>query len=69
MLISPSTSSDWGQDWLGETETIPPGGSRDFSVSPPQNYDLQALDCSGSVMAEQYGLYIGGSGTTWSVGP
>jgi len=69
MLISPSTSSEWGEDWLGPTETIPPGASRDFAVSPPQNYDLQALDCNASVMAEQYGVNIGASGATWSVGP
>jgi S1-C subfamily serine protease len=68
VFISPVTSSTWGEDWLGSTETIPSGSSRDFEVSQG-SWDLQAQDCNRNTLDEQYGVEIGPEGQTWSLTP
>ena len=40
MRISPATSSDWGQDWLGSS-MISSGSSYDFTIASG-SYDLRA---------------------------
>jgi hypothetical protein len=66
MFISPSTSEEWGYDWLASMEIIPPGtGARVFFVAPG-TYDLQALDLSEELVAEGYDLEITTYGT-WTV--
>jgi S1-C subfamily serine protease len=45
LLISPSTSSFWGGDWLGSDQTIGPDQSIDVGL-PPATYDLRGLDCN-----------------------
>lgn len=63
--ISLSTESDWGPDWLGETETIDAGSSRTFELLP-NTYDMRALDCDQEALKEEYGVSVSGN-TTWSV--
>jgi hypothetical protein len=63
MRISPTTSSVWGDDWLGST-TIPSGGSYNFNV-PAGSYDLRAEFCGGGEATEM-GVNISGS-MTWTL--
>lgn len=67
VLISPSGSTDWGNDWLGG-ETIPPGGSYTFRL-PAGTYDLSARDCDGNPVSEEvYEQEIAGD-MTWTISP
>lgn len=52
VFISPTTSDNWGEDWLGEKEGLIVGDVRLFFVEPDV-YDLQALDCEENVVAEE----------------
>jgi len=65
VLISPSSDSSWGDDWLGEDETIDPGYERAFHM-PEGIYDFQALDCAENVLSELSGIDISGD-KTWTV--
>ncbi len=65
VYISPTTEDTWGQDWLGEQETIAPGRSREFEV-PAGTYDLRADDCDHNILDEQYGISLAGS-LSWTV--
>ncbi len=67
--ISPSARPNWGSDWLGSQESLPPGSSRNFAVPPGQEYDLQALDCDENVLDEQQGILISSAGITWTLSP
>lgn len=51
--ISSSRADDWGQDWLGDMESLPPENSRAFYVKPG-TYDLQVSDCDYKVVSEEY---------------
>jgi hypothetical protein len=53
VLLSPSSADDWGDDWMGEMESLPPGGLRMFYVKG-DSYDLQVADCSGEILIEEY---------------
>ncbi len=55
MLISSTDADEWGEDWLGDLETLPPGLHRVFYVVPGV-YDLQARDCDGEVLVEEYNV-------------
>jgi hypothetical protein len=69
VFISPSAATEWGEDWLDEIETIPAGRSYVFTVPVSSTpYDIQALDCQGSVLAEEYEIPLR-SDTTWTVNP
>ena len=63
MRISPATSSDWGQDWLGSS-MISSGSSYDFTVAAA-SYDLQAEFCGGGERT-QMGVSIT-SNCTWTL--
>jgi hypothetical protein len=67
VYISPVDSETWGADWLGESETIPPGASRTFDLTPG-TYDLLATDCNEETLVETYGLDLSRSGT-WELVP
>ena len=53
LYISPSTGDDWGDDWMGDMEVIPPRGLRAFYVKG-NTYDLQAADCDETSLIEEY---------------
>jgi tetratricopeptide (TPR) repeat protein len=57
VLISPVTSDEWGNDWLGEEETIPPGRFRDFEVASG-DYDIALADCDGNALLDERGVPI-----------
>ncbi len=67
VFISPSTSTDWGADWLGN-DIIPPGGSYTFHL-PAGTYDLSARDCDNNPVSEEVqGQEITGE-MTWTISP
>lgn len=53
IYISPSGSDEWGENWLGEDQTLPPNLEIVFMI-PPGTYDLAALDCQGNTLVEVY---------------
>ena len=59
VLISPVTSDEWGDDWLGGNETIPPGESRAFDVEAG-DYDVGLADCDGNTLLIKQALTIAG---------
>jgi len=67
VLISPSDSDAWGEDWLGEDETIAQHGAYKFAV-PAGSHDVQVLTCDGGVLAtawdvsEARQVHVGWSG-------
>jgi len=67
VLISPSSSDDWGADWLGDDETILPGQSVTVRVPVGDTYDLQLLDCDQNVLDAQYQVAIGADGITYAL--
>lgn len=52
-FISPTTADEWGEDQLGEMETLQPDMLRIFYVEPG-TYDLQVADCEGETLTEEY---------------
>lgn len=58
--FSSTASSEWGNDQLGESETIGPGESRSWNVNGG-GYDIRMEDCNGGVMAERRGVTVSGS--------
>lgn len=66
VYISPTTSDDWGDDWLGGKETILPGdGVRIFYVAPGV-YDLLAQDCDGEDVITETEIELD-SDTDWTI--
>ena len=53
VFISPTTGDDWGDDWMGEMESLQPGMLRLFYVEPDV-YDLQIVDCDDEILTEEY---------------
>jgi len=53
VFISLSTGDDWGDDWMGDMESLPPGGLRAFYVKGG-TYDLMAADCDEDPLIEEY---------------
>jgi hypothetical protein len=67
LYISPTTSNEWGQDWLGTENTVPPGSSFTVRSVPPGNYDLRADDCTGSEIDTANGVQVSaGQTVTWT---
>jgi hypothetical protein len=69
VFISPSSQPTWGGDWLGHSEIIDPGDSRDFAVPPGQDFDMMAADCSQNTLDDQRGIAITTNIYTWTIGP
>jgi hypothetical protein len=69
LYISPSTSEDWGDDWLGNTGTIAPGFTATFYVPLGETIDMQAEDCDGYVLDTQYEVYVTDEGLTYTLSP
>lgn len=66
VLISPSSGSEWGDDWMGDMESVPPGNSRIFYVEA-DTYDLQVLSCDEDVLVEEYEVDLT-EDLTWTIG-
>jgi hypothetical protein len=66
VLISPTTSDDWGDDWLNFDETVPPGGRRTFTLSSG-TYDMRALDCDENELSTLWDVEISGTFNIWNV--
>ena len=69
VYINPSTSGDWGDDWLGDDETIPPGGSYTFWVNTSESIDMQVLDCDQTLLDVQHGTPLTSEGITYTLTP
>jgi serine/threonine protein kinase len=63
VFISPVTSDDWGQDWLGDIESIPAGGVRILFVNP-DTYDFSARNCDEQEIGYQYDITVNDA-TDW----
>jgi len=69
LYISPSASDDWGEDWLGDTDTIEPGYTATFYVPVGETIDIQAEDCDGYILDTQYEIYVTAEGLTYTLSP
>jgi S1-C subfamily serine protease len=69
VYISPWTETTWGEDWLGPTETIQVGASRDFFVTPRIMYDLLLRDCSRADLADMRSIFVSDFGYTYTYTP
>lgn len=65
VYISPVEDDMWGDDWLGDVETISNGDQRGFDV-PDGDYDLRADDCDHNELDVEWGVTISGN-YTWRV--
>jgi hypothetical protein len=65
VFISPSSGDDWGEDRMGQNETVQTGQLRVFYVSP-NTYDLQAADCEGAPLTEEYEVDLSDD-LTWTL--
>jgi serine protease Do len=64
IFISPSTSDDWGEDWLDDMVLFE-NDSYTFTL-PPDTYDLKAIGENDAIIEEQYQVEIIGEGT-WTI--
>jgi hypothetical protein len=65
VYVSPSSGTEWGDDRMGEMETIAPGDKRLFYVRA-DDYDLQVADCSGEPLIEEYDVDLR-TDLTWTL--
>ena len=65
LYVSPSESSDWGDDQLGETAVIDPGDTWSVFDVPTGTYDLRAELCEGDYVEESDVLIDGEY--TWTI--
>lgn len=67
VLISPADLDDWGDDWMGEDETIEAGQTHVFDI-PGEPHDAMFLNCDEAVLAtifdvdSDFTLTVGGAG-------
>lgn len=55
VYISPSDSDSWGDDWLGEENTIDAGTSKTLAV-PNGTYDMLVADCDHTTLGTAWNL-------------
>lgn len=65
LLISPSTASVWGEDWLG-SQILPAGSDMTFSLNAGI-WDMLALDCDQNVILEQYEITVPDGGGAFTI--
>jgi hypothetical protein len=58
LWVSPTTDTQWGSEWLGDTFVLAPGYYFTETVQSGY-YDLLAMDCSNNVAFEEYGIIMG----------
>jgi hypothetical protein len=51
-----TTDTNWGADWLGTSNTIPPGTTFTFTGVGAGSYDFKADDCSNNEIASDHGI-------------
>jgi len=66
VYISSCSSSDWGQDRLGDSETVQPGATRTFTLSPGC-WDLKARFADGREIEERQVRMTAGGSRTWTL--
>lgn len=67
LYLSPSEIAEWGEDQLGEENSIPPGASFTIFEIPAGTYDLRAEDCSHAEIGVEEGIRVGsGQTVTWA---
>jgi hypothetical protein len=54
VYISSSSGDDWGDDWMGDMESLPSGGGLRAFYVKPGTYDLMAADCDDVSLIEEY---------------
>ncbi len=69
LYVSPSSSDSWGEDWLWDIGTIPPGTNATFSIASGGTVDIRAEDCDGNMIDEQYNVYVYPEGLTYTLSP
>lgn len=69
LYISPSNSDNWGEDWLWEMGTIEPGFAATFYLTVGETVDMQAEDCNGTILDNQYNVVVPPEGLTYTLGP
>ncbi len=65
IYCSPSSSSDWGEDWLG-SEVLSPGESFTFYVTPNDYYDIQCVDEDDDTYTLME-VWVDDAGFSWDV--
>lgn len=65
VYISPSTSNEWGDDWLG-SEVVSAGERYTITGIDPGTYDLKAEDADHNTLATEMGVEIDGA-ITWTL--
>lgn len=65
LYVSPSESSEWGDDQLGDSTVIDPGDSWSVFDVPIGTYDLRAEMCEGDFV-EEAGVVLDGE-YTWTI--
>jgi hypothetical protein len=69
IYISPTTSDDWGENWLSEGERISSFSLISFPVSSGQTVDIFAEDCQGNTIDILYDISITQEGVTITYSP
>jgi hypothetical protein len=66
VYVSATDATSWGTDWLGADTILDDGDEQTITVGVG-TYDLQAADCDGNAIAEQYEIDFS-TGQTWTLG-
>jgi hypothetical protein len=66
VFVSATDATTWGNDWLGESTILDSGATETITVDAGL-WDLQAADCDGNAIAEQYDVDLN-TGQTWTLG-
>tara|TARA_B100001750_G_scaffold139320_2_gene110973 strand:- start:112 stop:525 length:414 start_codon:yes stop_codon:yes gene_type:complete len=59
--VSETRDGSWGPDRLGQTETIPSGASRYWTIDPGY-WDFRFLDCNQRTLMERRQVAVDGAG-------
>jgi hypothetical protein len=63
--IAPVTQEEWGDDWMGDMENIPPDGQRMF-FTEAGSYDLMVANCDDEILVEEYDVDLS-SDLRWTI--
>ncbi len=69
IYISPSTSDDWGPNWLSSGEILSPGDYVRYEVTIGETLDIYAEDCQGNTIDTLYEIDIPEEGVTITYSP